>query len=176
MKINLQSVLFIILSVLIPVAAVVLAYGLGNDDQGAHSWVMGLPAVNALVNTATVVALLMGYVFIKNGKQDLHKKAMIAAFILGTFFLVFYIIYHAQVPPTRYGGEGALQKIYYFVLISHILLAFIVVPLVLLAFYFALSGKFEKHKRIVRYTLPVWLYVSVTGVLVYLMISPYYSN
>jgi len=101
---------------------------------------------------------------------------MISAFILGCIFLIFYVIYHANAPSTKFGGEGLIRYVYFFFLITHILLAFIVVPLVLSAIYFAVSDKIEKHRKIVKFTFPVWLYVSITGIIVYLMISPYYPD
>ena len=101
---------------------------------------------------------------------------MITAFVLGALFLILYILYHSNAPPTKYGGEGIIRIVYFFFLFSHILLAFIVVPLVLSAIYFALFQKIEKHKKMVKYTFPIWLYVSITGVIVYLMISPYYLH
>ena len=100
---------------------------------------------------------------------------MISAFVLGTLFLVSYVIYHSSVPSTSYGGEGMVKGIYYFFLLTHILLAAVVVPLVLTALYFAIKQQFDRHKRIVKWAYPIWLYVSITGVVVYLMISPYYS-
>ena len=103
-----------------------------------------------------------------------HRISMMSAFVLGSLFLVSYVIYHSMADSTTFGGEGWIRPVYYFLLLSHILLAIVVVPFVLFAFYFALTDKIEKHKKIVKYTFPIWLYVSVTGVLVYLMISPYY--
>ena len=101
---------------------------------------------------------------------------MMSAFLLGCVFLILYVIYHSNAPSTKFGGEGTIRYIYYFFLLSHVLLAFIVVPLVLSAIYFAISEKIERHKKVVKFTFPVWLYVSVSGVIVYLMISPYYPG
>jgi putative membrane protein len=148
-----------------------------------------LPHFNGFLNTLTSGILLIGFVFIKNGRISQHKMMMSSAFILGLIFLVSYVIYHATNPSTIYGdsnGNGVLELeeaagigpwryVYLAILVSHILLAIVVVPFVLFSFYYALSARFDLHKKIVRYTLPVWLYVSVTGVVVYLMISPYYS-
>ncbi len=106
--------------------------------------------------------------------MDYHKASMLAAFALGCLFLVGYIIYHSSVPSTSFGGEGVIRPIYYTLLISHILLAIVVVPFVLLALYHALRSNIDRHKRVVKIAYPVWLYVSISGVLVYLLISPYY--
>jgi putative membrane protein len=100
---------------------------------------------------------------------------MTLAFIFGAIFLVSYVIYHASVEPTRFGGEGLVRIVYFSVLISHIILAAIVLPFVLLSFYYAWTEKFERHRKVVKYAFPIWLYVSVTGVIAYLMIAPYYE-
>lgn len=168
--------LFILISILIPAVVAVLLY-LPKADPGAiDSWIYSLPFYNAIINTLTSILLILGVYFVKNGKVKFHKASMISAFMLGALFLVFYVIYHSNATSTKFGGEGFIRLIYFFFLISHILLAFIVVPLVLSAIYFAVTEKIEQHKKIVKYTFPVWLYVSVTGVVVYLMISPYYPH
>jgi putative membrane protein len=118
--------------------------------------------------------LVAGLTVIRNGNKELHRAFMLVAFLLGAAFLVSYVVYHASVPSTPYGGTGVNRYVYYFILISHILLSIGVVPLVLLALYRALTGNFAAHKKIAQYAWPVWLYVSVTGVAVYLMIRPYY--
>lgn len=153
------------------------------------SVVMSLPVLNATINSLTSVLLVFGLVFILRGKALWHKRAMLAAMGLGALFLISYVIYHASAPSTKYGdlnGDSlvdAAEKaaiastagIYYFVLLSHIVLAAIVLPFVLMAVYYALTGKIERHRKIVRWAFPIWLYVSVTGVAVYFMISPYYQ-
>lgn len=166
--------LFILISFLVPAIVVVLLLIPKRDTAEVSRWLYSLPFYNAIINTITSVLLVLGVYFVRHAKLKYHKMSMIAAFLLGCVFLIFYIIYHSSAPSTSYGGEGTIRYIYFFFLISHILLAFLVVPLVLSAIFFALSEKIEKHKRIVKYTFPVWLYVSVTGVIVYLMISPYY--
>jgi putative membrane protein len=100
---------------------------------------------------------------------------MLSAFVLSSIFLISYVIYHASVPETRFGGQGIVRYIYFFVLITHIILATLVVPLALFSIYRGLNSEVVLHKKIVKYTFPIWLYVSVTGVIVYLMISPYYT-
>ena len=166
--------LFIIISLLIPMIVVVLIYLPKGETSEVNSWIFALPFYNAIINTMTAILLITGFYFIKKGNVTNHKWSMIGAFMLGCVFLLFYVLYHSNAPSTKFGGEGLIRYVYFSLLISHILLAFIVVPLVLSAVYFAVSQKIEKHKKIVKYTLPVWLYVSISGVIVYLMISPYY--
>lgn len=166
--------LFIIISLLIPMIVVVLIYLPKGETSEVNPWIFALPFYNAIINTMTAILLITGFYFIKKGNVTNHKWSMIGAFMLGCVFLLFYVLYHSNAPSTKFGGEGLIRYVYFSLLISHILLAFIVVPLVLSAVYFAVSQKIEKHKKIVKYTLPVWLYVSISGVIVYLMISPYY--
>lgn len=168
--------LFIIVSVLIPVVVAILLFMPKSNDIASGSWIYTLPFYNAIINTLTSILLLAGVYFVKHGNVKVHKASMISAFMLGALFLVFYIIYHSNATSTKFGGEGIVRLVYFFFLITHILLAFIVVPLVLSAIYFAVTSKIDQHRRIVKYTFPVWLYVSVTGVIVYLMISPYYVH
>ena len=167
--------LFILISILVPIVVAVLLYLPKNSDE-MSPWLYNLPLLNAFINTFTAIILVMGYYFVKNSMVKYHKISMISAFILGTLFLVFYIIYHSSAPSTKFGGEGVIRMVYFFFLMTHILLAFIVVPLVLSAIYFAVFDKITSHRRIVKYTFPVWLYVSITGVIVYMMINPYYPN
>jgi len=161
-------------SIIIPLLVGYLMYRpMAIESEG--SWYRLLPHLNAAINATSCILLIIGLVFIKNGRISLHKASMLTAFFLGCAFLVGYIIYHSAVPSTSFGGEGTIRTIYYFLLITHILLAIVVVPFVLLALFYALKNKINKHKRIVKIAYPVWLYVSVTGVLVYLLIRPYYS-
>lgn len=178
-----------ILSVVVPVLVAVLFYVPQTGSLG-HLDVSFLPHLNAALNSATSVALLLGYFFIKRGNRKYHITAMLSAFGLSTIFLVSYVIYHFQGIHTLYGdvnhngileeGEklvaGSLRYFYYFILLTHILLAAIVVPFVLFAVYFGISKQYAKHKKITRYTFPIWLYVAITGVIVYLLISPFYVN
>ena len=168
--------IFILISFLIPVLVSVLLFLPKGDISTVNPWVFTLPFYNAIINTLTAVFLISGFYFVRNGKVKQHKISMISAFILGALFLIFYVIYHSSAPSTKFGGEGMIRYVYFFFLLSHILLAFIVAPLVLSAIYLAVTQKIEKHKKIVKFTFPVWLYVSISGVVVYLMISPYYSH
>ncbi len=168
--------LFIIISIIIPVLVAVLMFLPKENTNEVSSWIFSLPFYNAIINSLTALILILGVFFVKTGRVTNHKISMITAFILGSLFLVFYIIYHSNAPSTKFGGEGIIRNIYFFFLLTHILLAFIVVPLVLSAIYFGVFQKIEKHKKMVKYTFPIWLYVSITGVIVYLMISPYYLH
>ena len=161
-----------VLSVVIPVA-VALLIGI-RQKLPLGDWTTALPHVIGALNAATALLMVAAIVAIKQKKVELHRRLMTTAFVLGAIFLVTYIIYHISNPSTSYGGEGAIRYLYYFLLISHVLLSIVVVRFVLLAMYYALSRQFADHKRIVKIAYPVWLYVSVTGVIVYLMISPYY--
>lgn len=133
-----------------------------------------LPLFHALINGTVFVLLLASWYFIKNKQIAAHRRCNIAALVLSALFLVSYVTYHTFTESTRYGGTGAIKYIYYFILITHIILAALILPLILFTFLRAFSGNFERHRRLARYTMPLWLYVSATGVLVYLMISPYY--
>jgi putative membrane protein len=133
-----------------------------------------LPMLNAFINGSTFFVLLFALRAIKNKNIQLHQRLMTTALGLSVLFLLSYVTYHALTESTPYGGEGMMKGIYLVILLTHIVLSAAVVPLVLVTFSRALSQKFDKHKRIARITLPIWLYVTFTGVVVYLMISPYY--
>ncbi len=163
-----------IVSVLIPVAVAILLFVPLAELFGDIN-TRFLPHLNAMLNSATSLCLMGGFIAIKLKKRKLHRNFMMTAFALSSVFLVSYVVYHATTPHTVFGGEGWVKAAYYIILISHILLAVAVVPLVLFSIYFAYSQQFEKHKKLNRFTFPVWLYVAVTGVVVYMMISPYYQ-
>lgn len=167
-------IIIAVLSVVVPLLVSFLLFvpqtgKLGNVD------VSFLPKLHALLNSLTAVALITGYYFIKKGNIRFHRFSMVTAIVLSAFFLVSYVTYHFQAPPTKFGGEGLIRGIYYFILLTHIVLAAVIVPLVLLSVYFAISNQLARHKRIARWTFPLWLYVAITGVVVYFMISPYYT-
>lgn len=163
-----------LLSIAIPLAVAVLLGLPTKLDLG--DWVYTLPHMIGVINTLTAVCLIAAFVAVKKKNIQWHKKFNSAAFILGAVFLLCYVTYHASAESTSYGAEDASKYVYFFFLMTHILLSIGVVPMVLLAFYYALNDMIDKHKRIVRFTFPIWLYVSVTGVIVYLMISPYYVH
>lgn len=133
-----------------------------------------LPPIYATINGITAVLLIVAVRAIRNKNQKLHELLMKICIGLSATFLVLYVIYHMFSDSTAFGGEGIIKGIYYFILISHILLSVVVIPFVLLTFSRALAGNFERHKALAKFTFPIWLYVAVTGVVVYLMISPYY--
>ena len=151
-------------------------------------WVKSLPGLHATVNSVTVLTLLAALVSVKKGNIALHRSFMFASLFLGVLFLISYILYHSSQPSVRFGDldhdgivsdpekqeAGLTRLVYLIILASHILLSILVVPFVLFAFYYALTNQIEKHKRMVKFTFPVWLYVSITGVVVYFMIKPYY--
>lgn len=163
-----------VLAIAIPIVVAILIGGIRQKiDLG--TWTKTLPHLNGLINSLTSLALIMGLVFIKQKNVRLHRFSMLTAFILGGVFLVSYVIYHISNPSTTFGGQGWIRPVYYFLLISHIVLSIGVVYLVLKALYYALSNQIALHKKTTKWAYPIWLYVSVTGVIVYLMISPYYS-
>ena len=136
--------------------------------------VYDLPAINATLNAISAVFLAIGYRHIRNGRIDSHRRAMIAAFATSTVFLVCYLIYHANVGAVRFSGQGAVRQLYFAVLISHAVLAATVPPLAIITLVRGLRERFDTHRRIARWTLPIWFYVSVTGVIVYLMLYQMY--
>lgn len=161
-------------SILIPVV-VALLFSVKLKDFGYDVEPLSfLPPIYAVINGLTAVVLVGGVLAIKGGRMDLHKKCMTAAIALSVAFLVMYVAYHMTSDSTKFGGEGAIRYVYFFILITHILLSIAVIPLVLITYVRALAEKFDKHKKIAKITFPIWLYVAVTGVVVYLMISPYY--
>ena len=162
-----------ILSIVIPIAVAILLGIRTKVDLG--TWTKTLPHINAVINSLTALLLIVGRVFIAQKNRTRHSLSMRMAFLLGSLFLVSYVLYHLSNQSTSFGGEGTIRYLYFFVLISHILLSVVVVPFVLFTFSRALSGNFERHKALAKFTFPIWLYVAITGVVVYLMISPYYN-
>ena len=160
-------------SILVPLLVAILLMLPQHNQLG--TWVYQLPHLIALINSITTLVLIGAFVAIKIKNILWHKMLNITALVLGVLFLVCYITYHANVPTTSYGGRGWMRPTYYFFLLTHILLSIGVTPLVLLAFYYAFNQKIAQHRRVVKYTLPIWLYVSISGVIVYLMIRPYYT-
>ncbi len=135
-----------------------------------------LPPIYATINGVTAVLLVVAVIAIKNKNRFLHELLMKISIGLSSIFLVLYVVYHMFSDSTSFGGEGPIRVFYYFILISHIVLSVVVIPFVLFTFSRALSGNFERHKALARFTFPLWLYVAATGVIVYLMISPYYGS
>lgn len=161
--------LIITLSLLIPVAVAVLF----NVRIPGYDFSF-LPPIYATINGITAVLLITAYFSIRSGNRKLHETLMKTCIGLSATFLIMYVLYHMTSDPTPYGGTGWMRTAYFIILISHILLSIGVVPMVLFTFSRALAGNFERHKKLARFTFPIWLYVAITGVIVYLMISPYY--
>lgn len=133
-----------------------------------------LPAVNASLNGTSAILVLIGYWAIKNRREVLHKNLMLSALLVSAMFLISYVYYHSQQGDTKFLGEGVIRPVYFFILISHILLSMVMVPMILSSVYFGLADKRKTHRKIARITLPVWLYVSVTGVIIFFLLR-YYS-
>lgn len=167
---NKYNKLIIALSVIIPLAvAILFRVKIPGYDLSF------LPPIYASINGLTAILLLVAVWAIKNGNRALHERIMKTCLGLSAAFLIMYVLYHITSESTPFGGEGLIRSVYFFILITHIVLSVAVVPLVLFTFSRALSGNFVRHKRLAKFTFPIWLYVAVTGVIVYVMISPYYK-
>jgi putative membrane protein len=166
----------VLVSILIPVVVAIL-FGVKLKEFGYNVEPLSfLPPIYATINGVTAVVLVAALLSIKDGRVALHKKLMTIAISLSVVFLVMYVAYHMTSESTKFGGEGIIRPIYYFILVSHIILSVAVIPLVLISYVRALAEKFDRHKKIAKIAFPIWLYVAVTGVIVYLMISPYYVS
>ncbi|MEP6806942.1 MAG: DUF420 domain-containing protein [Flavobacterium sp.] len=181
--------LIIAVSIIIPVA-VGLLFVIKLKDFGINVEPLSfLPPIYATTNGLTAIALVLGVIAIKNGKQKLHERLMTSAIALSLAFLVMYVAYHMTADSTKFGDLnhdgildavekakiGAVRYLYVFILLTHIVLSVVIIPFVLVTYVRALAQRFDKHRKIARITFPLWLYVAVTGVIVYLMISPYYA-
>ena len=160
-----------IISILVPLMVAVL-FGVKIPNSEPLRF---LPPIYAAINGLTAVLLIYAVWTIKNGKRVLHQNIMSACIILSILFLLMYIAYHMTADSTSYGGVGVIKYVYYFILVSHIILSIVIIPLVLKTYARAYLKDFERHRQLARFTFPIWLYVAVTGVVVYLMISPYYE-
>jgi putative membrane protein len=166
----------ILLSVAIPLAVAIL-FGVKLKDFGYDVEPLSfLPPIYATINGVTAVLLVTAVWAIKNGKRQLHENLMKTAIACSVAFLGMYVAYHMTADSTRFGGEGVIKYIYYFILITHIFLSIAIIPLVLITYVRALAERFDKHSKLARIAYPLWLYVAITGVVVYLMISPYYAH
>jgi len=170
---KLARLLIIVVSFVVFTAIVILSRVKLDVDLGFDVHVFA--TINAVINSLVSITLIIAYVAIRKKQYIMHRNLMYGAIVLSVLFLVSYILHHLLAGDTKFGGEGAIRYVYFFILITHIILAAIILPFILFTAYRALTGEFEKHKKISRYTFPLWLYVSITGVLVYLMISPYYT-
>jgi putative membrane protein len=143
-----------------------------TKTQGLEvGWVANLPILNAVLNTITATLLVNGYILIKKNRIDLHKKAMLAATFTSALFLISYITYHHFQGDTKFQAQGLIRPVYFFILISHILLSIVQVPLILATLYLAFAKNYRLHKKVARITFPIWLYVSVTGVLIFIILK-----
>jgi len=161
--------LIVTLSIVIPVAVAAL-FGLKVPGYDLSF----LPPIYAGINGLTAVLLIAAIAAIKNGNRTLHERLIKTCMALSVLFLLMYVAYHATSQTTHYGGTGIIAYTYYFILVTHIVLSVVVIPFVLFTYVRALAGNFARHRALAKYTFPLWLYVAVTGVVVYLMISPYY--
>ena len=162
--------LIVILSIAIPVV-VALLFGIKIEGVERLGF---LPPIYASINGLTAIILVLAVLMIKKGNRQAHERLMKTAIVLSALFLVMYVLYHMTSESVSYGGEGTIKYVYLFILFSHIVLSVAIIPLVLITYVRALSAQFDKHKKLAKITFPIWLYVAVTGVIVYLMISPYY--
>jgi len=163
------------LAIIIPLVVAVLSrvklqdYGIDVEPLSF------LPPIYATINGLTAIVLIAAVIAIKNKNRKLHERLMKFAIMLSVSFLLMYIAYHMTSDSTKFGGEGFIKYIYYFILLTHILLSIVIIPFVLISYVRAITNNFERHKKIAKITFPLWLYVAITGVVVYLMISPYYT-
>lgn len=135
-----------------------------------------LPPIHASLNALAAVILVFALYFIKNKQVENHRRAIYAAMACSALFLISYVLYHFTTPETRYGGQGVMRTVYFFLLITHVVLAAVILPFILLTFTRAYTNQFERHKKMARWVFPLWLYVAVTGPLCYLMLRPYYPS
>ncbi len=160
-----------IVSIVIPIVVAILfrdQYITGVDFSF-------LPPIYATLNGITAIVLILALVAIKKGNRKRHELLIKVALLISLLFLVMYVLYHVSTPPTPFGGIGTTKTIYYILLISHILLSVVIIPFVLFSYIRAITGRYELHKKLVKFAFPMWLYVAITGVIVYLMIAPYYG-
>ena len=159
----------VILSITIPLVVAIL-FGVKIDAELP----VFLPPIYASINALTAVLLIVAVWAVKNKKVKLHEKLMKTAIVFSVLFLMLYVAYHMTSDSTKFGGEGSLKTVYFIILISHIILSIVVIPFVLITYVRAITNNIELHKKIAKFTFPLWLYVAISGVVVYLMISPYY--
>ncbi|MCP4521251.1 MAG: DUF420 domain-containing protein [Cytophagales bacterium] len=162
-----------VLSVVVPLLVAVLLF-MPQFFKLSDSDFSFLPHFHAILNSSTAICLIAGLIFVKKGNHTGHKTAMYSAFALSSIFLLSYVVYHSQTESVKYGGEGTIRIIYFIILISHIVLSAVVLPLILLSIYFAVTQRLDRHKKFVKFSYPIWLYVAITGVLVYAFLQPYY--
>ena len=166
----------LILSVSVVVFAVVVLLSRVRIDLDLGFDIHVFARINAVINSIVAFLLLAGLMAVKKGNYRMHKKIMMTAIVLSSIFLVSYIAHHLLSGDTKFGGEGTIRYVYFFILITHIFLAAVILPFILFTAYRALIAEWPAHRKLAKITWPIWFYVSVTGVVVYLMISPYYQS
>ena len=162
----------LLISVLAFLFLIWLIYFRETAEETAE-WVTQLPALNAMLNSVSTVLIVLGFIAVRQRKFSRHMKLMLSAFVTSSLFLISYLIYHHYVGHTPFPGEGWIRPVYFFILVTHIILSTFVVPLVLTSFYFAYAGKFSTHRKVSRWTFPIWLYVSVTGVAIFFILNAF---
>lgn len=164
----------VVLSVMIPIVVAIL-FGVNLREMGFDVRPLTfLPPIYASINAVTSFVLVLAFIAIQNKRINLHKRLMQFAIFLSLNFLIMYVAYHMTSDSTKFGGEGIIKYVYYVILLTHVLMSIIVIPFVLITYVRAITNNIERHKKIARITFPLWLYVAITGVVVYIMISPYY--
>ncbi|NGM60569.1 DUF420 domain-containing protein [Sphingobacterium sp. SGG-5] len=164
------------LSIVVPLAVAAL-FGVNLRRMGYDVAPLSfLPPIYATINGLTAVCLVIAVTAVKRGNRKLHERLIKLCMVFSSLFLLMYVAYHMTSDSTTFGGEGIIRYFYFFILITHILLSIIIIPFVLFTFIRGIAGAYERHKKLARITYPMWLYVAVTGVVVYLMISPYYTH
>jgi putative membrane protein len=141
-----------------------------RDGGSVNADLSFMPGVNATLNATSAMLLVLGFAAIRSGRREIHKRLMVSAFAASAVFLIGYVLYHYAHGDTLYQGEGAIRIVYFTILITHVLLSIVMLPMILTTFYLATRERFTAHKRLARWTLPIWLYVSVTGVVIYFML------
>ncbi|WP_299122208.1 DUF420 domain-containing protein [uncultured Winogradskyella sp.] len=164
----------VVLAVIIPLVVAILSRVKLQDFGIEVEPLNFLPPIYATINGLTALVLITAVIAIRNKNRKLHERLMKFAIMLSVTFLVMYVAYHMTSDSTKFGGEGFIKYIYFFILATHILLSIVIIPFVLITYVRAITNNIERHKKIAKITFPLWLYVAVTGVVVYLMISPYY--
>lgn len=164
------------LSIIIPLAVAAL-FGINLPKMGYDVQPLSfLPPIYATINGLTAICLVIAVSAIKRGNVKLHENLIKLCMVFSSAFLIMYVAYHMTSESTSFGGEGTIRYVYFFILVTHIVLSIIIIPFVLFTFVRGIAGAYERHKKLARITYPMWLYVAVTGVIVYLMISPYYTH
>jgi putative membrane protein len=170
------KIYIVVLSVVVAILVGVLNWGIEKRPEVLDENVLLLfPRFHALLNSIVAFLLMLGLYFIKNRQPEKHQKAMFGSFVVSAIFLVSYVVYHTLAEPTLYGGEGPIRMVYFFLLITHIVLAALIMPVILMTFYYAWTDKMDKHRKLAKITWPLWFYVAISGVIIYYMIEPYYG-